>query len=164
MTFTAMDGVVAIILACSVIVSLVRGFTREILSLIAWILSFVIATRYADEAAALLPADWTSPALRLAVGFGALLLGVRLLGSLVTWAIDIAIRATGLTLADRGLGSLFGLARGCVIVMALAVIAGLTQLPRQPVWQNAFSAPWIVLGVQTVKPLLPEKLAGYVRF
>jgi membrane protein required for colicin V production len=159
MSFTAMDTVVALIILVSVLVSLIRGFVREVLSLIAWVLAFVIASRHADDAAVILPADLNSPALRIAIAFAMLLIGVRMLTALVNWGIDTAIKAAGLTLADRGLGGLFGLARGCVIVLA-----GLTQLPRQPVWQNAFTAPWIVLGVQTIKPLLPDKLAGYVRF
>jgi membrane protein required for colicin V production len=69
------------------------------------------------------------------------------------------VRVIGLGFVDRFLGAVFGLARGLVVVLALAVIAGLTTLPRSLWWQNSvFGAP-IVAGVEALKPYLPQALA-----
>lgn len=164
MNLTVIDGIVVLTLLGSTLLSLVRGLVREVLSLAAWIAAFVLASRTAQDAAAWLPSDWQPAALRVAIGFAAVLLVVRLAGSLLTWAIDVALRAGGLKPVDRTLGAVFGLARGGVVVLALAVLAGLTQVPQQAVWQNAFTTPWIMQGVQTIKPLLPDQLAQSIRF
>ena len=163
MSYNALDIVVGIIFLSSIIVGTLRGFTKEVLSLVGWIAAFVIASRYAADMAALLPADWSVPAVRLALGFALLLIGVRLLCVMINALIYTLIRAAGLTLADHGMGSLFGLMRACVIVLSLGILAGLTELPRQPLWQEAFTSVWIVQAVRTVKPFLPENMAAYVK-
>lgn len=163
MSYNVLDIVVAIVFLTSIVVSTLRGFTKEILSLLSWIAAFVVASRYAADAATLLPIDWSVPTVRLAISFGLLLVGVRLLFAVVNGLVYAAIRAAGLTLADHGMGGLFGFARACVIVLSFGVLAGLTELPRHPIWQEAFTSAWIEQAVRTVKPLLPENMAPYVK-
>ena len=47
------------------------------------------------------------------------------------------IEQTGLTPADHGLGGLFGLARGVLLVLILVILAGHTDLPKEPWWEQA---------------------------
>ncbi|MFC3146417.1 CvpA family protein [Piscinibacterium candidicorallinum] len=164
MKFTLVDAAVLFILLASVIVSVIRGLMREILSLVAWVASFVLALAFATTAADWLPASVEGPIWRIALGFIVVLVATRIIGAVLIWLVDKAITAAGLKLADRGLGGLFGLARGCVIVMALAVVAGLTRLPEDPAWKHAYTTPWIVLSIQTIKPALPAEMAKYIKF
>jgi membrane protein required for colicin V production len=161
---TAFDYIVLAILVASIIVSVMRGLVNEILSLFAWLAAFFIAIHWASDAARILPAELANPAIRLMVAFGFLLIGTLLLASLVNMAIYRLIQATGLRLADKGLGGLFGLARGTLIVLLLVVLAGMTTLPQQPVWRNALLSPLAETAVRTVKPMLPPEWAQYVRF
>jgi membrane protein required for colicin V production len=103
-------------------------------------------------------------ALRLIVAFIALFLGVRVLMGLLALAISALIEASGLSLADRGLGGLFGLGRGIVIVLAGVILCGMTSIPQQAFWKDALFSPMAETGARTVKPFLPAAFAQHVQF
>jgi membrane protein required for colicin V production len=69
-----------------------------------------------------------------------------------------------LSLADRGLGGLFGLARGIVIVLFGVILCGMTSIPQQDFWKDALLSPMAETGVRTVKPFLPAALSQHVHF
>ena len=161
---TAFDYVVITILVASIVVSVLRGLVKEILSLFAWLAAFVIANRYGAELAPLLPAVVPDGTVRLVAGFALLFVGVLLLASLVNLAIAQIIRALGLKIVDRGLGGVFGLARGALIVMTVVILAGMTDLPRQPVWRDAVLSGVAESAVRTLKPWLPDAWARHVNF
>lgn len=158
------DYVVLFILAASVIISTLRGLVKEILSLVSWVVSFVLANAYSAQLAPLLPSMIPGEAVRLMVAFVALFLGVRILMGLLMLALDTVIKASGLSLADRGLGGLFGFARGIVIVLAGVILCGMTEIPRQPFWKDALLSPLAESGARTVKPFLPAALAQHVNY
>jgi membrane protein required for colicin V production len=93
-----------------------------------------------------------------------LLVGMLILGALVSAAIGLLIRASGLVIADKGLGGLFGLARGIVIILTAVILAGLTSLPKQPFWRDSISAPIAEQAVHSIKPYLPASWAEHVHF
>ncbi len=161
---TAFDYVVVTIVVASVVVSLFRGLVREIVSLVTWLAAFVIANRYGSDLAALLPDVVPAGTIRLVAGFAILFVGTMLLGSLVNLAIAPIIRAAGLRVVDRGLGGLFGFGRGMLVVMTLTILAGLTDLPRQPVWRDALLSGVAEDTVRLVKPWLPDDWAARVNF
>ncbi len=161
---TAFDYVVLAILVASVVISTLRGLVKEVLSLVAWLAAFVIANRYGADLAALLPQAVPAGTLRLVMGFGVLFIGTLLLASLVNLAIAHIITALGLKIVDRGLGGVFGLARGVLIVMTLVIVAGLTDLPRQPVWRDALLSGLAESAVRIFKPWLPDDWARHVNF
>ena len=161
---TIFDYLLLFVLVASVIISTLRGLVREILSLVSWIVAFVVANMYGAQLAPLLPSMIPGEMVRLIVAFVALFLGVRILMGLLMMAIDALIKSSGLGLADRGLGGLFGLARGVVIVLAAVIVAGMTDLPKQDFWTQAMFSPLAETGVRTVKPFLPESLARHVNF
>ena len=115
---TIFDYVVLFILISSVVISTMRGLVKEILSLVGWVAAFIVANAFGAKLAPMLPSVIPGEALRLIVAFIALFLGVRVLMGLLALAISALIEASGLSLADRGLGGLFGLGRGIVIVLA----------------------------------------------
>lgn len=161
---TLFDYIVLTILVASIIISVVRGLVREILSLLAWLIAFMVANTWAADFAALLPDRLPEGVIRLIVAFLALFVTTLVVAGLVNMAIGQLIKAAGLTLADRGLGGLFGLARGLVLVLSLVILAGLTDLPGQPFWQDALLSPLAESAVRTIKPMLPPDWASHVNF
>lgn len=161
---TAFDYVLLAILVASIVVSTLRGLVKEVLSLAAWLAAFVIATRYGADMAASLPAAVPAGTMRLVAGFSILFVGVLLLSSLVNLAIAHIISASGLKVVDRGLGGVFGLARGVLIVLTVVILAGMTDLPRRPVWRNALLSNVAESAVRTLKPWLPDDWARHVNF
>lgn len=161
---TLFDYLILFVLLCSIVISTMRGLIKEILSLVSWIVSFVVANAYGATLAAWLPNFIPGQTLRLIVAFLVLFIGVRLLMSLLMKAIDALIKASGLSLADRGLGGLFGLARGCLIVMAAVLLSGMTSIPQQDFWKDALLSPIAVASVQTIMPFLPGSVTQHVSF
>lgn len=161
---TIFDYLVLFVLICSVVISTLRGLVREILSLLGWIVSFVVANAYSEALAELLPDMIPGASTRLIAAFLVLFIGCRILMGLLAMALDAVVKASGLTLADRGLGGLFGLARGLVIVLAAVLLCGLTAIPQQPFWRDALFAPLAETAAQTVKPYLPGEFARHLQF
>ena len=161
---TIFDYLVLCILVSSVVISTMRGLVKEILSLLGWVVAFVVANAYGARLAPLLPSMIPGEAVRLMVAFAALFLGARILMGLVTLAFDAVVKASGLSLADRGLGGLFGLGRGIVIVLAAVILCGMTSIPQQAFWKNALLSPIAETGARTIKPFLPAALAQHVQF
>jgi len=161
---TIFDYIVLFILVSSVVISTMRGLVKEILSLAGWIAAFVVANAFGAKLAPMLPSVIPGESLRLIVAFIALFLGVRVLMGLLALAIGALIEATGLSLADRGLGGLFGLGRGIVIVLAGVILCGMTSIPQQAFWKDALLSPMAETGARTVKPFLPAALAQHVQF
>lgn len=163
---TLFDYLVLFIFVTSIIISVMRGLFKEILSLAGWIVAFLVTITYGAKLAEFIPLE--EPSFRQITAFISLLIGTRILMGLLTMAIDSIIRASGLKLMDRGFGVLFGLARGGIIVLALMVIGGMTNLPQQPFWQHAWSRPMLEMTaraiVPSIKPFLPESVAQHVKY
>ncbi|WP_313703329.1 CvpA family protein [Massilia sp.] len=161
---TIFDYLVLFVLVSSVVISTMRGLVKEILSLLGWIVAFVVANAYGAQLGPMLPELIPGETLRLMVAFVALFLGVRILMGLLSLALGAVIEASGLSLADRGLGGLFGLARGVVIVLAAVILCSMTSIPQQDFWKDALLSPLAETGARTVKPFLPAALAQHVQF
>ena len=161
---TIFDYLVLFVLVSSVIISTLRGLVKEILSLLGWIVAFVVANMYGAKLAPMLPELVPGETARLIAAFIILFLGVRVLMGLLSLAIGALITASGLSLADRGLGGLFGLGRGIVIVLAAVILCGMTSIPQQDFWRNALFSPMAETGARTVKPFLPAALAQHVKY
>ena len=156
------DGVLLFILVLSAIVGMWRGLVYEVLSVMAWVAAFVLAQHYADQVAGWLPMDGASPGLRTAAGFAAVFVASAFAGGFLAWVVKKMVAAVGLRPIDRVLGGAFGLLRGAVVLLAVAVVVGMTPLHSQPGWQSSAVARVLVSGLHALKPLLPEPVARHL--
>ena len=161
---TIFDYLVLFILICSVLISILRGLVKEILSLASWIVALFVANMYGENLAKLLPDIIPGETVRLIVAFIALFIGVKLLMSLLNMTIEGLIKASGLSVVDRGLGSVFGFARGVVIVLVVVFLCGTTAIPQQPFWHDAMLRPVVESTAQAVLPYLPGAFSQHVKF
>ena len=141
-----------------------RGLLKEALSLLGWIAAFVVANAYGAKLAVLLPEVIPGSTLRLIVGFIVLFIGTRLLMSLLTMAVDSVVTASGFKMIDRGLGGLFGLGRGIVIVLAVALLCSMTSIPQQSFWTDALLSPLVESAAHTAQQFLPGDIVRHVKF
>jgi membrane protein required for colicin V production len=150
------DWALAAVLAVSVVVGLWRGLVYEVLSLIGWVVAFVVAQAYGAVVAAWLPFGGPAGSLgRLAAGFALTFLGALVVWTLLAKLVRLLISATPLSVLDRALGSLFGLVRGVVVLLAVALVVKLTPAARSPAWQASHGAAWLDVALQTLDPLWP---------
>lgn len=155
--FTWVDYVVAVVIAASALLAVVRGLVKEVTSLAIWVLAVVAGSRLAYLVAELMP-DWVSSPIRQTLGFLAILVLVLILGKLVTLALKELVSAAGLGVADRILGLVFGLMRGALIVIVLAILSSMTSLPSEPAWQKARTKPFLEQGIRIAAPWLPQSI------
>ena len=154
---TWIDYAVIAIVGVSILLSIIHGLVREILSLVSWVAAFIVAQIYATDVAALLPAALANPSLRLFAGFIAVFLTVLVIMTLLAMAVSGLIKSVGLGFADRALGAVFGLVRGVAIVM-------IAVLPRQTAWRHAmFNEPLVILA-NWVKVWLPDDMAKHINY
>ncbi len=159
---TWIDMVVITVVAASTLLSLARGLVKEIASLAVWVIAIVGASRLAHFVADALPA-WLTPPLQQTVGFLVVLVLILVIGRLVIMALKELVSAAGVGLIDRVLGTGFGLARGALIVVVLAILAAMTTLPTQPAWQQAKTRSFLELGIRTATPWLPPFIEQRLR-
>lgn len=152
------------ILGVSVVISLWRGFTREALSLAGWVLAVWVALAFSDNLERLLRSSIDTPSLRLIVAFAILFFLTLLVAALINYLAVQLIKKTGLSGTDRIIGILFGLARGCVIVTVLVVLAGMTSVPHDPWWRQSMLLHYFQDLALWVRQWLPTEVAKGIRF
>jgi len=161
---TLFDYAVLVIIGLSVLFGVIRGLVREVLSLAAWITAFVAANLLAGEIAPLLPQALATPELRLLVAFMVVFLVVLIVMSVLAILASKLVKSAGLGMEDRGLGGVFGLARGLLVVIILVLLAGLTSLPRQPAWRNAVMSSALESLAKRIKTWLPADLSQRIKY
>ncbi|MGQ9725040.1 MAG: CvpA family protein [Tepidimonas sp.] len=157
----ALDVILLAVLGASVALGLWRGLLYEVLSVLVWVVAFFVAQRWALEAAAWLPlAHWSDP-WRYAAGFALVFVATAFAGGLLAWLARLGAQSVGLRSIDRVLGGVFGLLRGVLILMAVALLVHLTPWVDSPAWREAEGPRWLGRGLGAVKVLVPAQVAVY---
>ena len=100
--------------------------------------------------------------LRYAAGFVVVFVAVLVATVLVSFVVKKLISAVGLGPLDRLLGSLFGLMRGVVILLAVTVLVGMTPMRETLAWKQAQGAQWLQQFLHVLKPVLPADFGKYL--
>jgi len=141
-----------------------RGFVREVISLAGWVLAFLAANAVAGPLGDALPTSISSPEVRVLAAFLIVFIFTLSIATVAGMLLSRLLKAAGLGGLDRTLGGLFGMARGVVILLALAIAAGLTMAPRHPLWKESVGAGMLTRTVLQLKPWLPPRLADRLRY
>lgn len=158
------DWVVIGIVAASALIGAWRGLIGEALAILAWIVALVAAWLFGASVGHALFAAVADPALRMAAGFGAVIALVLVSMAVLKLLVRKILKALGLSLTDRLLGIVFGLARGVAIVLLLVMVGGLTSAPKMSWWKEAKLSPPLEIVVLAGRPMLPPDLAKKIRF
>jgi membrane protein required for colicin V production len=159
---SAVDWILLAVLGLSLLLGLWRGIVQEVLSLVGWVAAFYISQMYAPMAAAWLPMEGSSQMLRYAAGFVVVFVAVLVATVLVSWVVKKLISAVGLGPLDRLLGSVFGLMRGVVILLAVTVLVGMTPMRDTEAWKQAQGTQWLQQFLHVLKPVLPADFGKYL--
>lgn len=160
MTIAALDGGFLVVLLLSALLGAWRGLVFEVLSLLAWVVAFLVAQTFAAQLAMVMPLSGLSDGVQYLVGFVLLFVLVLVACGLVVTLLKKVVAAVGLRPIDRALGALFGLVRGTLLLLAVVVVVGLTPLSRHAVWLASEGVPMLQGVYRSLLPLLPAELSG----
>ena len=154
MSFNWVDLLFFSTIGVSALLSLVRGFIKEALSLVVWLVAGVLAWLFGGSLAQHLTPYIDSPVARVVVACTALFLVTLLAGGLLTFLIGRLVQITGLSGTDRFLGIFFGAARGALLVTVVVGLASLTPVVEEPVWRESSMVPHFLLVADWSKNLV----------
>ena len=128
------DWFVIVVVTLSVLLSLWRGFSREALSLAGWVLAFILANVFAGLFSSYLAGFIDNVTGRYIVAWSLIFVVVLVLSGFAAKGVSRLLKASGLGLLDRLLGTVFGFARGMIIIMALVFLIRELVPPRDQQW------------------------------
>lgn len=158
----ALDWIFLAMLLLSLLIGAWRGLVYEVFSLGTWVAAFVLAQWFAPSAAHYLPMTGATEMVRYAAGFVLVFVAAVFAGSILTWLISRMFQVAGLRPADRVLGAVFGAMRGVVLLLATAVLVGMTPLKADAWWTESKGAHWATATVKGLKPALPQEFGKYL--
>ncbi|MBD8553078.1 CvpA family protein [Rhizobium sp. CFBP 8762] len=160
MPITILDGIILGVALFSAVLAMVRGFSREVLSVASWI-GAAVAAYYLHPL--LLPYArqyTTSETVAMAGSAGVIFIIALIVISFITMRIADFIIDSRIGALDRTLGFVFGAARGILlVVVAMLFFNWLVTPQQQPIWiTQAKSKPLLDnLGARLIA-LLPENV------
>ncbi|OOZ36611.1 CvpA family protein [Solemya velesiana gill symbiont] len=153
------------IIGLSALISLIRGFISEALSLAVWVLAFWVAWTFFRELSVQLDLFlFTVPSVRLGAAFAILFIATLMLGALINFLVGQLVEKTGLSGTDRLIGIFFGAARGAVLIAILVLLAGLTPFPNDPWWKESHLIVYFQELAIWLKELLPADIGEKFNF
>jgi membrane protein required for colicin V production len=154
-------AILGIILA-SALIGLARGFLREVVSLLVWMVGFWIAVRYAPlvgEAFKFVK----DPGDRLIIGYVLVLIAVLIVGTVAGMLVKKLVDSSGSVAGDRSLGTVFGAVRGAVIVTVLILLGSLVLVPQPRWWRDSKLIPYVAPLVAIAKRVAPPVTLEFKR-
>lgn len=168
--FTIIDGVVAVVIILSALLAYSRGFVRESLSIVGWIAAAVLAFMFAAQAEPLIRevpvlGSFIENRCELSriAAFAAVFSVGLILMSFITPLFSSIIQRSALGGIDQGLGFLFGVARGALLVgIALVVYDRVITDQALPMIDDSRTARIFARMQDDINDAIPEDAPGWI--
>jgi len=153
-------GVIGVVLV-SAVLSLMRGFTREVLAIGSWIAAAAAAYYFYPYVTPYLAPYIHKAVVLEAVAAAIVFFATLIVVSLFTVRLSDAILDSKIGALDRSLGFVFGAARGFLLaVVAFAIFNWLVGDKQAPQWvQDAKTRPMLTDTADRIIAMLPEDAA-----
>jgi membrane protein required for colicin V production len=151
-----LDLVIIGLVGISTIVGFIRGFIREALSLVVWIVAIWAGVTFSDEIALMLNPMIESMVFARGAAFGGVFLLVLMVGSIVNHLVFQVIKSTGLSGTDRLVGFIFGFLRGAIIISVGLLGGKIMQYEKQKWWKEAQSVQYFMPLTNWIEQFIPK--------
>ncbi|MDG1118898.1 MAG: CvpA family protein [Flavimaricola sp.] len=168
--FTIIDGVVAVVIVLSALLAYSRGLVRETLAIAGWIAATVLAFLFADQIQPLVRqipvlGDFIGDSCELSIiaAFAAVFAVALVVFSIFTPLFSSVVQRSALGGVDQGLGFLFGVLRG-ILLVAVAFFVYQTVLSTQSIAMVEDSRAAAVFSRLTgqIEERRPEEALGWI--
>ncbi len=154
---TIFDWLVIAIIVLSTIVAAAQGFLLEVISLCGLIFGFWLALWNYRVLAVPFSHVIRSEAIANALAFLLIAFGVMIIIGLIGRVLSRLARTAGLGGLDSLLGALFGIVRGCVLVV-IAIVAIAAFMPQKTWLEGSKLAPYFLSAANQVSAGAPAEL------
>jgi membrane protein required for colicin V production len=154
---TVADVSILLVLFGSILIGLLRGFVREGVSLVFWVIAIWAAWRFGRMVEPHLGGLLADPSVAPWVGRLVILVLVLLVGWIVGMVLGYFTRSMGLGPLDRAIGLLFGAVRGVVLVGLMIIGAELLHLNHEPWWNRSKLIPYGETAGDWLRAMVGEK-------
>lgn len=127
--FTIIDAVVAGVIVLSALLAYSRGFVREAMSIVGWVGAAILAFMFAGQVEPLVKeipvvGDFLADSCELSIifAFAAVMVVGLIVFSFITPLFGSLVQRSALGGLDQGLGFLFGVVRGILLVVVALVV------------------------------------------
>jgi membrane protein required for colicin V production len=151
------DWFLLAILLYSTIRAFLCGIFRELFALAGVTLGILLASWNYPRVAVMLGRFISTPTAAQLVAFFLILVTVNILCSLLGRLLSQTARAIGLGFFDRLLGAVFGLARGCLLAVAI-MMAAAAFYPQTESISKSSLAPYFLAGAHAVSFVVPHDM------
>ncbi|MFT6303517.1 MAG: membrane protein required for colicin V production [Granulosicoccus sp.] len=160
------DLVILAVIIFSAIISFMRGFRREAMSLLTWSVAIAVTLAYTSRFSVLLPIDTVqSPQARATISALSLFVGTLFMGGIINWVFERIMSRTKIGMIDRASGVGFGMVRGVIIVSLLVLVGNLVPELKQEVWwRNSAAIPQFQKIAKSMHAKLPDGIAQHFDF
>lgn len=156
------DVAFILIVFVSAFVGLVRGFVREVFSVLTWIAAIWASLHFSEEFTTRLPEAIPDETLRLIIAFVLIFIGVLIVGGIVGVLARRLVQGVGLRGIDGSLGILFGILRGTVVVLLVVFLVDLLGMKEENAWQESRLVPqaeeWLLWTLEQLPASLQESV------
>ena len=139
---TLVDYLIIALVVLSAVVGVARGFLREIIALVTWIVALLIAWHFAGRLAPYLGGLLSSPPVKTWSARAILLIAVLLVGAGIGALVTHLVRLSIFSSTDRFLGFVFGVMRGLVIFGVLVLVCQTLRLDEERWWRSSRLLPY----------------------
>jgi membrane protein required for colicin V production len=158
---TLADGFIVIVILLSAGISWMRGFVREVLSLVAWIGAFFVGFLFSHRVGDLFLSYVKTASLRTVLAFVLLFLITFILISLLNFALSFLIRRVGLSSFDRLCGAFLGVLKGVLLIGLLILLLRLTPFTEDTWWKNSLLIPKFEQVEGWLKGFMPDYVENH---
>lgn len=154
----AVDWAIISVVVISTLISIMRGFVKEALSLGTLIAAILIARLFGNQVADMLVDFISVPSLRLAAAYGGLYLATMIIGGMINHLVYQVVRIAGLSSINRILGMGFGFVRGGLIVVVAVAIMARMPISEDPWWQSSRLIPQVIVTADWLQIFVIDKV------
>jgi membrane protein required for colicin V production len=138
----ATDYTVIVAIVLSAAVGTARGFLREAVALVSWVIALFLAWHFSDLIAPHLGGLMADSQVRPWAARVIIVALVLLLGAGVGALLGHFVRLSIFSGADRLLGFAFGVLRGWVLLGVFVILGQLLRLQDEPWWRHSLLIPY----------------------
>lgn len=151
------DGVILGVIGLSILISFFRGFVREFISLVTWVVAIILSIKYALPLGEELSTFIDSAVLRYFIAFGVIFILVLIIGVAINAVLHgFTQESPGFSVVNRLLGVVFGAVRGILVMGMVLLFIHLSALQKSAWYEASQLSPSFKPLTQWLHHFLPQ--------